>query len=113
MADNIPDDVRDKIATEEDATDLDGLKDFLKSKGHPVVGNWEAGAAAEEAPAAEAAPQQQQQVAQQQMVPQQAMQGMQIPEFTIPASGGGGGITITFKNARIHAEKIIIAKKEK
>ena len=48
----IPKDVVDKVATEEDATNIDALKAFLKEKNHPVVARW----AAEEAPAAEAAP---------------------------------------------------------
>ena len=47
----IPKDVVDKVATEENATNIDALKSFLKEKNHPVVARW----AAEEtaAPAAE------------------------------------------------------------
>jgi len=47
----IPKDVVDKIATEENATNIDALKAFLKEKSHPVVAKWEA---EETAPAAEA-----------------------------------------------------------
>ncbi len=38
--DFIPGDVRDKIATEEDVKDLNELKEWLKSKNHPVVEHW-------------------------------------------------------------------------
>lgn len=89
IGDDVPADVRDKIATEEDATDLDSLKNFLKSKNHPVVKNWEEAKKAE--PAAE------------------------VPELEVPVEGVplGGGISIVFKNAKIHAEKVIITRKEK
>jgi len=45
----IPADVVDKVATEEDAKNIDELKAFLKAKNHPVVAKWES----EAAPAAE------------------------------------------------------------
>jgi len=55
VKDFIPKDVVDKIATEEDAQNLDALKAFLKEKGHPVVARWvEETAAAEAAAPAEA-----------------------------------------------------------
>ncbi|GBE17478.1 carbon monoxide dehydrogenase/acetyl-CoA synthase subunit alpha [archaeon BMS3Abin16] len=91
--DDIPESVRDKIATEEDATDLDSLKVYLEKVDHPVVSRWKA---EETAPAAGAP------VA-------------EVSELTMPLSGmpiaAGGGITITFKNAKIYAEKVIIKKK--
>ncbi len=91
--DDIPEGVRDKIATEEDATDLDSLKAYLEKVNHPVVSRWKT----EEAAPAPGAP-----VA-------------EISELTMPMSGmpiaAGGGITITFKNAKIYAEKVIIKKK--
>ncbi|HIH87209.1 MAG TPA: CO dehydrogenase/CO-methylating acetyl-CoA synthase complex subunit beta, partial [Methanosarcinales archaeon] len=37
---DIPAEIVDKVATEEDAQDLDTLKEFLKEKDHPVVKNW-------------------------------------------------------------------------
>jgi acetyl-CoA decarbonylase/synthase complex subunit beta len=55
VKDFIPKDVVDKIATEEDAQNVDALKAFLKEKDHPVVARWAAEAAAvEEAAPAEA-----------------------------------------------------------
>jgi acetyl-CoA decarbonylase/synthase, CODH/ACS complex subunit beta len=96
----LPAELKDKIATEEDATELDSLKAFLKENGHPVVENW--GKEEEEEKAGE--------------VPGGAP-GMVVPELSMPLSGipiaGGGGIHITFKNAKIYAEKIIITRKEK
>ncbi len=37
----IPEDLRDKIATEEDAGDLNALKDFLTRVGHPITKRWD------------------------------------------------------------------------
>src|SRR5208282_3014864 len=48
VKDFIPKELVDKIATEEDAKNVDELKAFLKAKNHPVVVRW----AAEEAQAA-------------------------------------------------------------
>jgi acetyl-CoA decarbonylase/synthase complex subunit beta len=94
IGDDIPKDIRDKIASEEDVTDLDSLKNFLKEKNHPVVERWvEAKEEIEEEKPAIA-----------------------VPELQMPVSGvpiTGGGITIIFKNAKIYAEKIIIKRKEK
>ncbi|MFQ6136921.1 MAG: CO dehydrogenase/CO-methylating acetyl-CoA synthase complex subunit beta [Candidatus Hydrothermarchaeales archaeon] len=90
--DDIPEDVRDKIATEENATDLEGLKNYLKEKDHPVVKNWKEEVVEEEMPAMEVAE-------------------IQMSSSGVPMSVGGG-ITIIFKNAKIYAEKVII-KKEK
>ncbi|MEE9474295.1 MAG: hypothetical protein V3V36_01335, partial [Candidatus Hydrothermarchaeaceae archaeon] len=84
--------LRDKIATEEDATGLDDLKAFLKEKGHPVVKRWKE-KKAEEAAAVGAG------------------EAVSVPQFEMPAAGGG--ITIVFKNAKIYAEKVIIKRKEK
>src|SRR4030043_410581 len=46
VKDFIPKDVVDKIATEENAQNIDALKTFLKEKGHPVVAKWKEEAAA-------------------------------------------------------------------
>ncbi len=93
--DDIPEGVRDKIATEEDATDLEALKAHLEKVGHPVVSRW-----AEE----------------EKVVEETGAQPVaELPELTVPMTGipmaSGGGITITFKNAKIYAEKVIIKKK--
>jgi acetyl-CoA decarbonylase/synthase complex subunit beta len=92
---DIPEGVRDKIATEEEATDLDSLKTHLEKVGHPVVSRW----AKEEVPSVK-----------------EGTPVAEVSELTLPAAGFpigavGGGITITFKNAKIYAEKVIIKKK--
>jgi acetyl-CoA decarbonylase/synthase complex subunit beta len=92
----IPKDVVDKVATEENATNIDALKAFLKEKNHPVVAKW----AAEEAPAAitEAAP-----------AEMQAAEGQMMPVMTaasLPIMAGG--FKIILKDAKIYANKVII-----
>ncbi|MFA5364201.1 MAG: CO dehydrogenase/CO-methylating acetyl-CoA synthase complex subunit beta [Candidatus Bathyarchaeia archaeon] len=91
----IPADVIDKIATEEEAKTIDELKIFLEKQGHPVVKRWTAEEAEEAAEAAEG-----EEVAATTMVPMST------------ATMSAGGFKIIFKNAKIHAEKIII-KREK
>ena len=96
VKDFIPKDVVDKVATEENATNIDALKAFLKEKNHPVVARW----AAEEAPApvAEAAP-----------AEMQAAEGQMMPVMTaasLPIMAGG--FKIILKDAKIYANKVII-----
>jgi len=96
----IPEEVADKIATENDVKTVDELKVFLEEKGHPVVERWKAmpavfvpGVEEEEIPVA----------------PSVAV--AELPTMPITA----GGFKIILKNAKIHAEKVIIrsAKKKK
>ena len=92
----IPKDVVDKVATEENATNIDTLKAFLKEKNHPVVARW----VAEEtsaAPAAEASTE------------VQAAEGAMMPVMTassLPIMAGG--FKIILKDAKIYANKVII-----
>jgi acetyl-CoA decarbonylase/synthase complex subunit beta len=94
VKDFIPKDVVDKIATEEDAQNIDTLKAFLKEKGHPVVAKWkEEVAAVEEAAPAEA----------------REEEGAMIPvatAATLPIMAGG--FKIILKDAKIYAKKVII-----
>ena len=92
--DFIPKDIVDKVATEENAKNIDELKAFLKAKNHPVVAKWET-----EAPAAEA----------------QAIQINEEAAGTImPVATAGslpimaGGFKIILKDAKIYANKVII-----
>ena len=92
VKDFIPKDVVDKIATEEDAQNIDALKAFLKEKNHPVVVRW-AAAAVEEAAPAEA----------------KEEEGTMIPvatAATLPIMAGG--LKIILKDAKIYAKKVII-----
>jgi acetyl-CoA decarbonylase/synthase complex subunit beta len=94
VQDFIPKEVIDKIATEEDAQNVDNLKDFLKEKDHPVVARWKAEAAlAEEAAPAEA----------------KEEEGAMIPvatASTLPIIAGG--FKIILKDAKIYAKKVLI-----
>jgi acetyl-CoA decarbonylase/synthase complex subunit beta len=95
VKDFIPKDVVDKIATEENAQNIEALKAFLKEKGHPIVARWaaEAAPAVEEAVPAEA----------------QADQGAMMPVMTastLPIMAGG--FKIILKDAKIYANKVII-----
>ncbi len=90
MKDYIPEELYDKIATEDDVTDIAALKEFLKEKEHPVVERWvETAPEAIEAQALE-------------VVPMSAPSGVGVPS--------GGTTTIILKNAKIHAEKVIIKR---
>ncbi len=89
MKDYIPKELYDKISTEDDVTDIVGLKEFLKEKGHPVVERW-----------IETPPD---------IIEAQALEVM--PVGTISGVGTpSGGITIILKNAKINAEKVIIKR---
>jgi len=99
---DIPADIAEKVATEEDAADLDSLKNFLTEKDHPIVQRWEE--EVEEEPEAEEKVQETPAFAAPPM-----MQGMPM---MMPASSDTGGIKIILKNAKVSIEKVIIQKKE-
>ncbi|MCW4009766.1 MAG: CO dehydrogenase/CO-methylating acetyl-CoA synthase complex subunit beta [Candidatus Bathyarchaeota archaeon] len=93
VKDFIPADVVDKIATEENATNVEDLQAFLKEKNHPVVASW---VAEETEPAAEA---EEAQVVEGQMMP--VMTASSLPIMA-------GGFKIILKDAKIYANKVII-----
>jgi acetyl-CoA decarbonylase/synthase complex subunit beta len=93
VKDFIPADVVDKIATEENAQNIDALKAFLKEKGHPVVAKW----AEEAAPVAEAASAEAKE--------EEAMMPV-ATAATLPIMAGG--FKIILKDAKIYAKKVII-----
>jgi acetyl-CoA decarbonylase/synthase complex subunit beta len=90
----MPKEAVENVATEKDATTVDELKTFLKEKNHPVVNQWkeETEEAAEAEEGEELAP----------------TAGFPVSTATMST----GGFKIIFKNAKIHAEKVII-KREK
>ena len=93
VKDFMPKEAVDNVATENEAKTVDELKIFLKQKNHPVLQRWKK--EAEEEPAAES---------------EEAAEATMFPVST--ATVAAGGFKIIFKNARIHAEKVII-KREK
>ncbi|MFP4559222.1 MAG: CO dehydrogenase/CO-methylating acetyl-CoA synthase complex subunit beta [Archaeoglobaceae archaeon] len=127
----IPEDIKDKIATDSNVKSLEELSDFLKQKDHPVVKGivrdvdgeqitegWEKEkegvkeAAAEEVstgteeatPTAPTAPAES-------YAPQAPSQFQPQPQFQMPASQGGG-IKLVIKDAKIEIDKVIISRKE-
>jgi len=104
----IPEEIKSKIATEDDAMDLDTLERWLQEKEHPIVDRWpeETEEALKEEPSA---PQQMQQFQQMQQMPSTfTMPTMQLPAQSMPGLPSGMKIRITLKNAKIKAEKVII-----
>jgi len=108
---DIPEDLRDKIATEEDVKDIEALRNFLKEKKHPIIERWVEEEAEEEvkeeAPAQAAAP----------LAGFAAPQMMQMPANFMPSAmpmmgGGSGGVRIILKNAKVTVDKIIIQKQD-
>jgi acetyl-CoA decarbonylase/synthase complex subunit beta len=91
VKDFIPKDIVDKIATEEDAKNVDELKAFLKSKNHPIVAKW----VTEEVSAPTT-------------VEDDAVPVMTAS--TLPISAGGFRIILT--DAKIYASKVVIKKDE-
>ncbi len=107
VLEDIPADIVDKVATEEDAQDIDTLKKFLTEKGHPIVERW---STEEEEPAEDES------VAETRAI---GMPQVGMPAFDPsmlqnlpPMTGGGGGVKITLKNAKISIDKIILSNKE-
>jgi acetyl-CoA decarbonylase/synthase complex subunit beta len=91
VKDFMPKDIVDKIATEEDAKNVDELKAFLKSKNHPIVAKW----VTEEVSAPTT-------------VEDDAVPVMTAS--TLPISAGGFRIILT--DAKIYASKVVIKKDE-
>lgn len=96
VKDFIPQEVMDKIATENEAKNIDELKKFLETKGHPVVERWKAKEA--EVAAAEA----------------EAVEEKEAPAVPVAEGTGvpitAGGFKIILKDAKIHARKVIIRR---
>ena len=97
VKDFIPPEVIDKIPTESDVETIDQLREFLISKGHPIVERWKAA----EKTIEEAIPK---------------AREITVPHTTsIPMSGipmVGGSFTIVLKDAKIVAKKLIIRTNE-
>jgi acetyl-CoA decarbonylase/synthase complex subunit beta len=105
VKESIPAELVDKIATEQDVTDLDALSKFLKDKGHPLAAKMAAIETPKEGAKSEAlAEAGEMGMAQAGGFPVGTMQ------MAIPGAGGGMGFTVILKNAKIHAEKVIIKR---
>ena len=89
----VPAELVNKIATEENAQNIDELKAFLKQQNHPVVGNWkEEAVAVEEGMPTEAK--------------EEGQMASVVTASTLPITAGG--FKIILKDAKIYAKKVII-----
>lgn len=100
VVDAIPEELRDKVATEEDVVDIDGLKSFLEEKGHPVVEGWKKEEEIVEEEVGEAAP-----------TLGMPAPGVQMPSISM-APSSGGRIKLILKNAKIEIEEVVVRGKE-
>ncbi len=96
----LPEDLRDKIATEEDVSDLNDLPAWLEKVKHPIIET-------EEYKAAVAGVEEEEEWEE-----EGAMMPVGTVGMTIPGVGGAGGFKVILKNCKIHAESIIIKKIE-
>ncbi|MGQ4872438.1 MAG: CO dehydrogenase/CO-methylating acetyl-CoA synthase complex subunit beta [Promethearchaeia archaeon] len=101
--DLLPEDIRDKIPTEEDVNDLGDLIQWLQEHEHPIVNTPEFQAAVG---GAEEEEEEEEYEAEGAMLPMGTM------AMTVPGVGGVGGFKVILKNCKIHAESIIIKKIE-
>jgi acetyl-CoA decarbonylase/synthase complex subunit beta len=95
----IPEKMRDKIATENDAMEVESLKSFLQGVQHPVMERWvEEEEEEEDEVSGEYAP----------------IQGVPMgnQSFMVPGVGGGPAFKIILNNVKIYAESVIIKKIE-
>ncbi|GAB4306000.1 MAG: CO dehydrogenase/CO-methylating acetyl-CoA synthase complex subunit beta [Methanobacteriaceae archaeon] len=109
IIDYIPEDLRDKIPTEEEATSIKEIRKFLREAEHPVMERLKESKADKEAEIEEAQPEEisEAEVPEFSEVPVAPV--AYAPEIAMPASSG---VKIIFKNAKIYAEKVIIKKKQ-
>lgn len=98
--DFLPEDIRDKIATEEDVNDVNDLQAWLEEKEHPIIKTEEYQAAIGEGEEEEDEWEEE----------GGAMIPMGTQAMTIPGAGGSGGFKVILKNCKIHAESVIIKK---
>ena len=93
VKDFIPKEMVDKIPTEDDVRNVEELKSFLEAHGHPTVERMKAVEVA--APPA----------------PAEVGVSPLPPAFGVTLPLGAGGFTVTLKNAKVYAEKIILRRK--
>jgi len=102
VKDFIPENLFDKIATEEDVSNVEELTAFLSEKEHPVVERWRAAAV-------EVAEERGLEAPGERTARPEAM----ITAPFLSATPIGGGFKIILKNAKIRAEKVIIKRSNK
>lgn len=102
----IPNEIFDKIPTDEDATSINKIKDYLEDKNHPIlerIDNMDNNEETISDPNIES----DSTVSEENIFFQDFIPVASTPEMSMPMSGG---TKIIFKNAKIYAEKVIIKK---
>jgi len=109
LEDFIPEDMFDKIATDEDATSVNDIKEFLKDKDHPIlerIANLDNDVVDEDDEYLD----DEELISHDEAMGQEFVPVATAPEMAMPMSGG---VKVIFKNAKIYAEKVIIKKSKK
>jgi acetyl-CoA decarbonylase/synthase complex subunit beta len=94
LKDFIPNEIINKLPTEDEVKNLDELREFLKTKQHPVVGRWKEAPSEIEIPPGEEL-------------------SIEAPMHALDIPTAGGGFKIILKGAKIQAKKIIIKAPKK
>ncbi len=105
VGDGIPEEIADKIATEEDVSNIDELQEFLKNNDHPIVENWSNVEEVEEDVVEES---------EEEVVNYSESSEIAVPTMTMPSGFGGfpPNVKIILHNAIIKAEAIIITRED-
>ena len=99
----IPEDVIEKIPTEEDAGSIKEIRKFLREHEHPIMERLK------QSKEAASEPEIVEEVSEEpEMMGAPMTQVAYAPEISMPASGG---VKIILKNAKVYAEKVIIKRK--
>lgn len=106
LLDFIPEELAEKIPTEEDANSIKEIRKFLREQDHPIMERLKE--SKEAAAEAEIEPDEAIEEAMPEMEDVPMAQVAYAPELSLPSSNG---VKIIFKNAKIYAEKVIIKKK--
>jgi len=103
LTDFIPEDVIEKIPTEEDAGSIKEIRKFLREAEHPIMERLKQAKESVEEPEIE------EEISEEpEMGTAPMTQVAYAPELSMPA---GGGVKIILKNAKVYAEKVIIKRK--
>ncbi|MHA1840055.1 MAG: CO dehydrogenase/CO-methylating acetyl-CoA synthase complex subunit beta [Candidatus Ranarchaeia archaeon] len=105
----IPENIRDKIPTEEDVSNLDELRAFLKKHEHPITNTWSEDTTTEEKQDKNASPDDYQATS---LSPDDMNQLLSSGglSFVPPSSGG---IKVILENAKLVAQKITLVRESK
>ena len=112
LIDFIPEELAEKIPTEEDANSIKEIRKFLRENNHPIMERLKAAKETIEESETTTEPVEEEYSADMEATPE--IEGVPMaqvaytPELSLPSSGG---MKIIFKNAKIYAEKVIIKRK--